>query len=44
MIQPGAELGELRQRLARVLTDPDGDNRSICSSISADGSTVRLTA
>jgi hypothetical protein len=42
--QPGAELGECRQRLARVLADPHGQHRSICASISADGGTVRLTA
>jgi hypothetical protein len=42
--QPRAELRELRQRLARVLADPTASNWSICSSISADGGTVRLTA
>jgi hypothetical protein len=30
--------------LARVLADPHGQQWSICSSISADGGTVRLTA
>jgi hypothetical protein len=42
--QPGPELRELRQRLAGVFADPQASSRSICSSISADGGTVRLTA
>jgi hypothetical protein len=42
--QPRPEPGQLRQRLARVLTHPTASSRSICSSISADGGTVRLTA
>jgi hypothetical protein len=42
--QPGPQPGQLRQRLARVLTHPTESSRSICSSISADGGTVRLTA
>jgi hypothetical protein len=42
--QPRAEPGQLRQRLARVLTHPTANRLSICSSISADGGTVRLTA
>jgi hypothetical protein len=42
--QPRPQPGELRERLARVLTDPTANNWSICSSISTDGGTVRLTA
>jgi hypothetical protein len=39
--QPRPQSRQLRKRLARVLTE---SSRSICSSISADGGTVRLTA
>jgi hypothetical protein len=42
--QSRTEPRELRQRLARVLSDRDGEQLSICASISADGRTVRLTA
>jgi Transposase, Mutator family len=42
--QPRIELGQLRQRLPRVLAHPTASSRSICASISADGGTVRLTA
>jgi hypothetical protein len=41
--QPRAELRELRQRLARIPADPDRHQPVDCSSISADGGTVRLT-
>jgi hypothetical protein len=42
--QPRPQLRQLRERLAGVLTHPTESSRSICSSISADGGTVRLTA
>jgi hypothetical protein len=42
--QPRAQPRQLRQRLARVLTNPDGQQLVDLLFISADGVTVRLTA
>ena len=42
--QPRPELATSDSDSRWVLTDPTPSNRSICSSISADGGTVHLTA